>query len=126
MTAQYYSLNSKNTNSYSLQYKKSTATSYSTQSVTLTSSTSSGITTLTGSTIIAADSTSSYDYLFTVNDYFTSSNATKSIGTIFTLLHYDSSGKGACYGSRYNSDNGGVLQVGGYKVLGFKVEGTWE
>lgn len=99
VTAKIYSLNDKNTYSYSLQYKDTDDTNYENQPIELTATTSDGIIELTGSSIMEADEDNAFDYLFTVTDYFNSpSTMSREVGTVFQLINYNASGRGLAFG----------------------------
>lgn len=94
------SVNSKNTYSYSLKYKKSTDTSYTTYSMTNNAySISKTI------TDIVADVDSSYDFLLTIGDYFSTVSKTISLETAFVLLNWKANGRGMAVGKVAEEDN---------------------
>ncbi len=98
ITATVPSLNSKNTYSYTFQYRDTDEDDYTAYSVTLTATTTDGITTLTGSFIMAADGDNSFEYLFSVTDYFLPASKTRSIETVFQLINFGASGKCMAFG----------------------------
>ena len=104
MEAEIYSLNAKNTYSYSLQYKDTDVDTYTTQTITLTATTTDGIITLTGNTVIAADGDNSFDYLFSVYDTFLPATMARAIETVFQLINYGASGKGLAFGKVCEKD----------------------
>lgn len=83
------SLSSKNTSTFTLKYKKSEDTDWTTLALTAYKNkfTVSG-----GSTIIAADSNSSYDIELTVADRHHSTSRTTSASTAFTLMNWGANG----------------------------------
>lgn len=87
------SLNSKNSKTWQLKYKKYSASSYST--VTLNTS-SYAIT--DGSYIFAADTDGSYDVQIVATDYFSSTTRATSVSSGFTLMHWRANGKGIGFG----------------------------
>ena len=88
------SVGSKNTASYSIEYKLSSATAWT----TLTS----GSVYALNSNIISASGAfsvdSSYDIRLSVKDYFTTIRSTFEIPTAFTLLDFNVSGRGVAFG----------------------------
>lgn len=90
------SVSNKNTYSYRLGYKNSTSGSYT--YITISNSAYS----LDKSNVIIEGVTfsvdNSYDFQFLVNDYFTSTSVIKNIGTGFTLMDFNASGKGMAIG----------------------------
>lgn len=89
------SLDSQNNATYSVQYKKSTAASYT--SVTLTAYQGSYFVD-DGEYIFAADSGASYDVRLTVTDAFGSITRTTSASTASTLMHWKADGTGMAIG----------------------------
>lgn len=89
------SLSNKNAKTIKLQYKKSSATSYTT--VTLTSAYSA----TNAEYIFAADDGSSYDIMLTVADTFNSAFPTTrstSVSTAQVITHWNASGNGISFG----------------------------
>ena len=88
------SVSSKNTASYTIQYKLSSATTWT----TLTS----GAVYALNSSIVSASGAfsvdSSYDVRLTVKDYFATISSTFEIPTAFTLLDFNASGRGVAFG----------------------------
>ena len=88
------SVGSKNTASYTVEYKLKTATTW-------TALTSGSVYAL-NSNIISASGfmsvDSSYDIRLSVKDYFTTIRSTFEIPTAFTLLDFNASGKGVAFG----------------------------
>lgn len=89
------SLNNKNTASYKLEYKKTSASAYT--SVNLTSY-ANNYAVSNASYIFTADSGSSYDVRVTVTDKFDSGTKTTSASTGFTIMHWLASGLGMAIG----------------------------
>lgn len=106
-------LNSKNSAAYSLQYKKSAATSYSSVDM---SGYSGKFSVSNGTKIFAADTGSSYDVLLTVTDNFASTSKSTSASSAFTLMHWMASGKGMGIGK--------VAEVENALDIGFKTKFT--
>lgn len=100
-------LNNKNTATYTLQYKKSTATSYT--SVTL-SDYANNYAPTDKTYIFAADTGSSYDVQLTVADSHNSATKTTTASTAFTLMHWKADGTGMGIGRISEKSN--ALQVG--------------
>lgn len=96
------SVNSKNGYEFKIGYKKSSDSSYT--YVTIANDGYS----LDKSNVVLSDVTfsenSSYDFQFKVNDYFTSTTATQALGTGFTLMDFNSSGKGMAIGKASEKD----------------------
>lgn len=89
------SLSSKNTATYRLRYKTSTATSWTTAST----SGLNGVYTLTDrSVVFAADGNSSYDVEFTATDRHGSAVRTTSVSTAFTLMNWGADGTSMAIG----------------------------
>lgn len=87
-------VNSKNSGTYTLKYKKSTATSYTTRSLN-----SGSLEYETSSLIIDGfDTESLYDFVLEVKDAFNTSKQTTTLSTAFTLVDYHESGKGIAFG----------------------------
>jgi hypothetical protein len=92
-SAKITSLNSKNTASYTLKYKKTTASSWTSKS-----GLASGYTVTDVSYIFAADEDSSYDVSVTATDSHYSSTRSTSASTAFTLMDFKASGTGIAFG----------------------------
>ena len=95
-------LNSQNSATAVLKYKKTSDTEYTTPS-DFVSATS-------GSYIFAADTGSSYDIVFTVTDKMDATTKTTSVSTAYTIMHWKSSGYGMAIGKISELDN--VFDVG--------------
>lgn len=89
------SLNSKNGATYTLRYKKTSASSWTT--VTLTAHTNK-YTVTNGEYIFAADGSSSYNVEVTAKDSHYSSSKSTTASTAFTLVHYNADGDGISFG----------------------------
>lgn len=87
---------SKNSATYKLQYKKSTATSYTSVSLSGFSNPFS-ISNYT-TTPFAADGSSSYDIVVTVTDKVKTGTRSTTASTAFTLINYKASGTGIGFG----------------------------
>lgn len=103
------SLSSKNTATYKLEYKKTSASTYTV--VTLTSY-ANNYAVSNGSYIFAADSGSSYNVRVTVTDKFDSGSKATSASTGFTIMHWLASGLGMAIGK--------VAELSGVLDIGFK------
>lgn len=89
------SLNKKNTASYSLEYKKTTETNFTSHSFEELNN----VYAVTDQTFIfATDTGSSYDIRLNVNDSFSSVSKVTSVSTGFTLMHWLASGLGMAIG----------------------------
>lgn len=106
-SASVVALNNKNTATYTLQYKKSTASSYTT--VTLTALANEYSVT-NFYTIVAADSNSSYDVVVSVKDNHGTGSRTTSASTAFTLMNWNADGTGMGIGKVSEKSN--ALEIG--------------
>lgn len=111
--------NSKNTVSYKLEYKKSTAVSYTAVNLTQYKNVFS----LSGKTyIFAADTGSSYDVRITVTDAFTSVTRSTTASTAATIMHLKANGKGLGLGKVAEVDDavdvGWNMQMNGNAIRG--------
>ena len=95
-------MNSKNKKSYLIQYKASTASSYS----NLTSGTASSysISIATGALGGSFAATTSYEIKLTITDNFTSVSRTMTVPTTSLLLNWRSTGKGLAIGKASEKD----------------------
>lgn len=94
------SVSEKNTASYTIEYKLSTASTW-------TALTSGSVYALNSSIISASGAfsvDSSYDIRLTVKDYFATITSTFEIPTAFTLLDFNASGKGLAFGKVSEED----------------------
>lgn len=95
------SVSSKNTGSYSFQYKKSTASSYTTYNFSVTSST-------INTSVILSDIDTNYSYSFIgiSKDYFTSiKTAAKTLSSAFVTVDYLNGGHGIAFGKVAETSN---------------------
>lgn len=99
-------LNNKNTATYTLQYKKSTASSFTTVNLTALAN---KYAVTNHSHIFAADSDSSYDVIVTVKDNHGSGFRETSASTAFTLMNWSTDGTGMGIGKV--SEEKGTLEV---------------
>lgn len=90
------SLNNKNSATYTIQYKESSASSYG-SAITLSDYTNNYSVT-NGMYIFKADSSKSYNVMITAKDNFGNSGRTTSVSTAFTLLHFSAGGTGIAIG----------------------------
>ena len=88
------SVGSKNTATYTVEYKLSSATTWTT--LTSGSATSLNQSIISASGFMSLDS--SYDIRLTVKDYFATVRSAFEIPTAFTLLDFNASGKGIAFG----------------------------
>ena len=89
----------KNDDSYKIEYRKQGETSWS----TLTSGTGYSVSgDWISPAVISADYT--YEFRLTVTDYFTSSTATASVDSSFSLIDYRNTGKGIAFGKSSEKD----------------------
>lgn len=95
------SCNSKNDNSYIIQYKKSSDTTWT----TLLTGNSYSLDLNTAKTISGGFlTTATYDFKIIYADYFTSTSNSKSLPTQFTLINYNNSGHGFALGKVSEKD----------------------
>lgn len=95
------SVSSKNTGSYSFQYKKSTASSYTTYNFSVTSSTINTSVILSG-----IDTNYSYSFIGISKDYFTSiKTAAKTLSSAFVTVDYLNGGHGIAFGKVAETTN---------------------
>lgn len=95
-------LNNKNTATYTLQYKKSTASSFTTVNLTALAN---KYTVTNHSHIFAADSDSSYVVLVTVEDNHGTGSRETSASTAFTLMNWSADGTGMGVGKVSEESN---------------------
>lgn len=100
------SMNSKNSVSYKLEYKKKSATSYTAKVLNLANNFSVS----DHSEIIAADGSSPYDVRLTVTDRHKTAAQSVSVSTAFTMMNFNSKGNGMGIGMVNNKEN--TLQIG--------------
>lgn len=96
------SLNSKNTASYELRWKKSSENSYAYDTLAAYNNSYS---VTNGTYIFSADTGSSYDVELTATDDFSSTSSTTSVSTAFTLIHWRADGTGMAIGKVSESPN---------------------
>lgn len=114
------SMSSKNTATYKLRYKKSTAASYTT--VTITALANNFAPTNYSPAVIAASGDSAYDIAVDVTDRHSTGTRSASASTAFTLLNWHASGTGMGVGKVAEKEN--TLQIAlDVEFLG-KVTGT--
>ena len=101
------SMNSKNTATYILKYKKSSATSYTNVPI---SALANNYAVSNYSYIFAADANSSYDVEVTVQDRHKTASRNTSASTAFTLLNFNPQGNGIGVGQVCEREN--AFQVG--------------
>lgn len=95
------SCNNKNDNSYIIQYKKSSDTTWT----TLLTGNTYALNLDTPKTITGGFlTTSTYDFKITYSDYFSATSGSRSIPTQFTLLNFNNSGKGMGIGKVSEKD----------------------
>ena len=106
-SAKITALNNKNTATYKVRYKKSTATSFT--EATITAQTGK-YTVTNASYIFAADSSSSFDVEVTATDDFGTDVRTTSVSTAFTLMNWGTDGTSMGIGKVAEKAN--TLQIG--------------
>ena len=92
------SVNNKNNKNFQLIYKKLTDSSYTT--INLSNSSYS----YESTQIISADINSEYEFIFKVTDYFSTAEKSLNLGTAFTLVDYNSSGRSVAFGRVSTAD----------------------
>ena len=100
-------LSSKNTATYTLGYKKSTESSFTTKTITALNNVYS---VTNHSEIFAADDGSSYDVQVTVTDRHSTNARLTSVSTAFTLMHWNADGTGLAIGKVSEKSN--TFEVG--------------
>lgn len=101
LTGNIASCNSKNTNTYKVEYKPTSASTWtSLMSGSGYTINLSQAKTITGGFL----TTSSYDFRLTLTDYFTTTSSERSIPTSFTILNWNASGKGIGIGKVSEKD----------------------
>lgn len=108
------SMNSKNTAAYTVKYKKSSATSYTTVAI---SALANNYSVSNYSYIFAADINSSYDVEITAQDRHKTASRSTSASTAFTLMNFNAQGNGIGFGQVCEKEN--TFQCG----LDFEVKG---
>ena len=88
------SVNSKNTNTYTIEYKPQSGTTWT----TLTNGTGYAVNTSIISATGLFDVDSSFDLRLSITDSFTTVRSTTEIPTAFTLLDFNASGRGVAFG----------------------------
>lgn len=86
------SVNNKNDKTFQLLYKKLADSSYTT--INLSNSSYS----YESTQIIKADVNSEYEFIFKVSDYFSTAEKSLNLGTAFTLVDYNASGRSIAFG----------------------------
>ena len=109
-----YALNNKNTATYKVQYKKASATSYT--SVTL-SDLANNYAVSNATYIFGADVNSSYNVIVSVTDKIDDGNYTGSVSTGFTLMHYHREGKGMAIGKVSEDTTKDYFDMGIHTVM---------
>lgn len=113
------SLNNKNSATYTLEYKKTTDSSYTAVTLTDLADTYS---VSNYSYIFAADSGSSYDVRLTITDDLSSGNRSTVVSTGATIMHWKANGKGMGIGKVSEIDD--TLDMGWHiKMNGNKISG---
>lgn len=93
-------VNDKNDKSFTIQYKKSSDTSY--QTVTLSNENYVLETTQIFTNI---DTESEYEFILNVSDYFTTSKLSRNVSTAYTLMDFRSTGRGVAIGKVSTKDS---------------------
>lgn len=120
-------LNNKNSATYTLEYKKTTASSYTAVTLTELADTYS-VSNYTY--IFAADSGSSYNVRLTITDDLSNAKRSTVVSTGATIMHWKANGKGMGIGKVSEIDNtldmGWAIKMNGNRITGFIDMGTYE
>lgn len=108
--------NSKNTNTYKLQYKKSSASTYTSVSLG-----SLGFSVTNSSKIFQAEGGSSWDVMVSVTDRHKTVSRSTSASTAFTLINYKESGTGIAFGKVSEKDNAFECALDMYDKWGYNI-----
>ncbi len=95
-------VSNKNTYSYKLGYKKSEDSTYTYITISNSSYSLNKSNELISGVTFSVDN--SYDFVFVVSDYFTNATIIRQLGTGFTLLDFNASGKGMAIGKVSQKD----------------------
>lgn len=95
-------INTVNAKSFKIQYKKTSATTYTTETINAASYT------VAGNKIISADSGSSYDIIVSAADTFSETKKNLVLSTAYTIFNIKADGKGICFG--------GVAEREGFEI----------
>ena len=105
-TATIDSLSSKNDKTFKLEYKKRSATTWTTAETY-----TAGYTyTLTNKIISGISTEEAYDFRLTATDYFGSASKSLSLSTAYTILDIKANGKGIAFGKVASEDN--IFDIG--------------
>lgn len=104
-------VNSKNTYSYTIKYKKTSASSYTSKTVTGTTSVDTTV------NITGIDENSTYDFRLEVKDYFKTITSAHLLSTSFNLMDFNKSGKGMAIGKASEEDSFEVGMETNFKAL---------
>lgn len=86
------SVNNRNDKTFQLLYKKLTDSNYTTINLSNQSYSYESV------QIIAADINSEYEFIFKISDYFSFAEKSLNLGTAFTLVDYNASGRSVAFG----------------------------
>lgn len=107
-------LNAVNTKAFKIQYKKTTATSYTTVTINATSYSTSG------NRIIAAESGSTYDIIVSAADSFTETKKNLVLSTAYTIFNVKANGKGFSFG-KVSEKDGIEFEMPLYDTFGLSI-----
>ena len=114
-SAKITALNNKNSAAYTVRYKKSTATSYTSVAQTA----QAGKYTVTNATyIFAADSSSSFDVEVVATDDFGTASRASTASTAFTLMNWGANGTSMAVGKVAEKDNAFEIGLRAYDQYG--------
>ena len=114
-SAKITALNNKNSAAYTVKYKKTTATSYTTVTITA----QAGKYTVTNAAyIFAADSSSSFDVVVEATDDFGTASRSSTASTAFTLLNWGSNGTSFAVGKVAEKANAFEIGLRAYDQYG--------
>lgn len=105
-------LNTVNAKSFKIQYKKTSATSYTTVTINATSYTTSG------NRVIAAESGSSYDVVVSAADTFAETKKNLVLSTAYTIFNIKADGTGFAFGKVAEKSNGVEFGIPMYDTYG--------
>lgn len=105
-------LNTVNTKSFKIQYKKTSATAYTTITINAASYTTSG------HRVVAADSGSSYDVIVSATDSFAETKKNLVLSTAYTIFNIKADGTGFSFGKVAEKSNAVEFAMPLYDVYG--------
>lgn len=104
ITATIPNLNDKNEYSYYFQYRDTDNDEFTLQDIELTEIKTETEITLSGNFVVEANGDDSFDYMFTLQDYFIPRNKLTGIDTVFQLMNWNANGRGMAIGKVSEKD----------------------